>query len=646
MKRHYVGLLVVIVMNFFSVSSVSAQVVADRVLNDCHELKQGCVNIGELKNCYESDDVKNARWTCYNRNLSFCAYKAHATNAEYLAGQWECQTVTSETVSCPYDDARALFVCQEKGDDNTIKEYLPFPKPGDIGSSETEFCAEDFYNQVVNHAEDNGYAYCYNSTKIDDISDYKKPIQAIFNTKSDLKNGILHQDANTIALVNPSGTPPPPQDMELAVQTPNSSSQFVKDLAKQLSGNCGGAGASCCDPDLKGLEDMEAKDITGQGGALFNIFASFLKSIFKDIVGDIKTTATMVAENKTPCSDTLKLELMTTDKGKVIAENIYIPPDNQKQTGGMYVVKKTIDCSEISDEHYKLVCMDKPLEYEEKIPKSTVIKDGCTCVDLEAPPTSSIDGSTIKEFKFTAEEIRSQIINSQPNSSLRDKAQACLESEENNKFWPPRGSAEEGNCLNQVDAEKNLREWIDGLNNSRSSAGTGNLYAKAGGADNEGNVLSATSLCTGLDDTIPCLQCLFTGMFWNRGGCTAEALYSRSTLNLCRNLPSTGSNEKARCEDCVFVGGIWTGIGCIFPDLRDIIERHIFGIGLGFSGVISLFCIIFASFRMQTSAGDPEKVKQAQELITSCITGLIIVIFAVVILQVIGVDILRIPGLV
>ena len=39
-----------------------------------------------------------------------------------------------------------------------------------------------------------------------------------------------------------------------------------------------------------------------------------------------------------------------------------------------------------------------------------------------------------------------------------------------------------------------------------------------------------------------------------------------------------------------------------------------------------------------------EKIKKAQDLLTSCIMGLMLIIFAVFILRLVGVNILRIPG--
>lgn len=103
-------------------------------------------------------------------------------------------------------------------------------------------------------------------------------------------------------------------------------------------------------------------------------------------------------------------------------------------------------------------------------------------------------------------------------------------------------------------------------------------------------------------------------------------------------------SDRTSCQACANGGGVYSGIGCIKTDLSQFVQETLFGLGIGLAGVLALLCIIYAAFQMQSSQGNPEKLKKAQELITSCIMGLMLIIFSVFILRLIGVNILRIPG--
>lgn len=111
---------------------------------------------------------------------------------------------------------------------------------------------------------------------------------------------------------------------------------------------------------------------------------------------------------------------------------------------------------------------------------------------------------------------------------------------------------------------------------------------------------------------------------------------------LCNKI--TNSSERGRCVSCSNdLGGVWTSIGCYNGNISAFVG-HLLEMGISLAGGISLLCIMFSAFQMQTSSGNPEKIKKAQELLTNCITGLMVIIFSVLILKIIGVDILRIPG--
>lgn len=112
---------------------------------------------------------------------------------------------------------------------------------------------------------------------------------------------------------------------------------------------------------------------------------------------------------------------------------------------------------------------------------------------------------------------------------------------------------------------------------------------------------------------------------------------------MCNRIKSP--SEQSACRVCADKdAGAWTALGCFNGNLSEFITNNIMSTGIGIAGGISLLCIMLAAFQMQTSAGNAEKVKKAQELMTNCITGLMIIIFSVLILKIIGVDILRLPG--
>jgi len=107
---------------------------------------------------------------------------------------------------------------------------------------------------------------------------------------------------------------------------------------------------------------------------------------------------------------------------------------------------------------------------------------------------------------------------------------------------------------------------------------------------------------------------------------------------------STQANELKSCLSCSSQNGMLTGLGCIPLDLNTFITSFVLTTGIGIGGGFALLCIIYAAFMMQSSQGNPEKLKKAQEMITSCIMGLMLIIFSVFIMKIIGVNILRIPG--
>lgn len=98
-----------------------------------------------------------------------------------------------------------------------------------------------------------------------------------------------------------------------------------------------------------------------------------------------------------------------------------------------------------------------------------------------------------------------------------------------------------------------------------------------------------------------------------------------------------------KCQNCILREGIWTAVGCIPTDPTKMIQT-LMKIGLLVGGGASLLITLTGALILSTSQGDPKKTSESKELITSALIGLVFIIFSVSVLQLIGVQILRIPG--
>lgn len=123
-----------------------------------------------------------------------------------------------------------------------------------------------------------------------------------------------------------------------------------------------------------------------------------------------------------------------------------------------------------------------------------------------------------------------------------------------------------------------------------------------------------------------------TGMIFSRADCfqQAQGVPSRPPTPI----PPPGPCTNNICK---------TAIGEISTEPVGFV-KSIFTIILSLSGGIALLLIILSGYKLMFSQGNPEKAQEAKETLTAAIVGLLFIIFSLVILQVIGVDILRIPG--
>lgn len=100
------------------------------------------------------------------------------------------------------------------------------------------------------------------------------------------------------------------------------------------------------------------------------------------------------------------------------------------------------------------------------------------------------------------------------------------------------------------------------------------------------------------------------------------------------------TNGKAKVEN-----GINTAIGCIKVGSGNELITAILNIAIGLGGGIALALILYGVFIVTTSAGMPDKLKAGSEIITSAVVGLIFVLLSIFLVNLIGINILGIPGL-
>ena len=123
--------------------------------------------------------------------------------------------------------------------------------------------------------------------------------------------------------------------------------------------------------------------------------------------------------------------------------------------------------------------------------------------------------------------------------------------------------------------------------------------------------------------------------------CTNAQTICCANTNNCPIYTPPGNGQDPTCNNGQ---GIDTAIGCIPITDTNLFIGFILRWAIGIGGGIAFLLIVYSAFMIMTSQGNPERLKAGQELLTSAIAGLIMLIFSVFILELIGVKILQIPG--
>lgn len=195
----------------------------------------------------------------------------------------------------------------------------------------------------------------------------------------------------------------------------------------------------------------------------------------------------------------------------------------------------------------------------------------------------------------------------------------CFNNNPGSTYTPLNKTCDSGSCYKQIPA-------------AASCASPGKCTYAPGGCPSGSTQISGT--CTG----VSYVCCKVTNPtpvppINNTGYKTKDKVFC-----VTKN-PKDGSTENSAS------GLIYTAIGCIPVSNTSDFIAWILRWAIGIGGGISLMLIIVASFQIMTSSGNPEKVQAGKELLTSAVAGLIMLIFSVFILKIIGIDILKLPGI-
>lgn len=113
---------------------------------------------------------------------------------------------------------------------------------------------------------------------------------------------------------------------------------------------------------------------------------------------------------------------------------------------------------------------------------------------------------------------------------------------------------------------------------------------------------------------------------------------------LWMGLPRAVLAASSRIQGSCPSGYVDTAVGCISYNSSGVIANQALLIAIGVGGGVALLLLAYAGFMIMTSSGNPDRLQAGRELLTSALAGVILIVFSVFLLEIIGVDILRIPG--
>jgi len=129
-----------------------------------------------------------------------------------------------------------------------------------------------------------------------------------------------------------------------------------------------------------------------------------------------------------------------------------------------------------------------------------------------------------------------------------------------------------------------------------------------------------------------------------RNAAGRNTYYCRVTTTLITTVTTTTTSGPF-CVPGDQTSGIDTALGCIKVGSGNDLITSVLRLATGVGGGLALALILYGVFIVTTSAGSPDKLKAGSEIITSAVIGLIFILLSIFLVNLIGINILGIPGL-
>jgi len=108
-------------------------------------------------------------------------------------------------------------------------------------------------------------------------------------------------------------------------------------------------------------------------------------------------------------------------------------------------------------------------------------------------------------------------------------------------------------------------------------------------------------------------------------------------------LCARAGDQMSDCETCYGQDGVWTAVGCL-SFMPAGFSQDFLILGIALAGGIALLLMMYGSFLLSTSQGNPEQAQHAKEVIMGAVIGLFMIVFSMVLLRTIGIEVFRLPG--